>query len=743
MKKLTSALLASALLVSSFAGLGVAVQADTSSVSEPQIVYADFEDWTSSRNLRACAGLGLSATMTNSMISLETEDAAIGSQCISVLTPGNNDATWGFFRYGADYINDKYVFTTIQNKLVSDSSYAETCDAAITFYAKLADGGVDEEGNEIDTITFNAGLISNANGSQVAYQTEVTVTEEWAKYTVPLSSLSDSTVGDLFTQMIANGTCSAGSASAFNHFRFSFGGETATVYFDQLALSGSDLYAGCSISFQYAGTSGDATTFKTTITDAADEVLNGGSTTVTTDLPQIVYATFEEWTSSRNLRACAGLGLSTTMTNSMISLETEGAAVGSQYISVLTPGNNDATWGFFRYGADYINDKYVFTDIQNKLVADSSYADTCDACITFYAKLADGGVDEEGNEIDTITFNAGLISNANGSQVAYQAEVTVTEEWAKYSIPLSSLSDSTVGDLFTQMAANGTCSAGSASAFNHFRFSFGGETATVYFDQLALAGTDLVAGATISFQYAGTSGDATTFKTEITTTEDTGSTSSSTSSDTSSEDTSSEDTTSKEEGGDPVGATDADGIYPLDAFTNYSVTSTAQSSSLTMPRADGLLLKTTAAQDSVITIKLASGSDNLTLTIPVSAGTDMVSMDFANMSSGNAAFSRLKKNNLTITISSDNDVTINSMSYYIYSYLLDRSTLDVDGGDVLMGDTNQDGEVTTVDALLALQHAVGTVTLTGDAFTAGDMDYSNDITTLDALLILQLALGAS
>ena len=60
----------------------------------------------------------------------------------------------------------------------------------------------------------------------------------------------------------------------------------------------------------------------------------------------------------------------------------------------------------------------------------------------------------------------------------------------------------------------------------------------------------------------------------------------------------------------------------------------------------------------------------------------------------------------------------------------------VDGG-VELGDVTNDGSISALDASLALQHTVGTQTLTGDELIAADVSGNGDVSALDASLILQ------
>ncbi len=63
--------------------------------------------------------------------------------------------------------------------------------------------------------------------------------------------------------------------------------------------------------------------------------------------------------------------------------------------------------------------------------------------------------------------------------------------------------------------------------------------------------------------------------------------------------------------------------------------------------------------------------------------------------------------------------------------------------EYLLGDVNNDGEITTVDALLVLQAAVGLKDLDEREALAANVMVDEDITTADALMILQMAVSSS
>jgi hypothetical protein len=59
----------------------------------------------------------------------------------------------------------------------------------------------------------------------------------------------------------------------------------------------------------------------------------------------------------------------------------------------------------------------------------------------------------------------------------------------------------------------------------------------------------------------------------------------------------------------------------------------------------------------------------------------------------------------------------------------------------LLGDLNNDGSITTIDALMALQAASGRIVLTADQSLAGDVTRDAVVSTIDALKILQYVAG--
>ncbi len=59
----------------------------------------------------------------------------------------------------------------------------------------------------------------------------------------------------------------------------------------------------------------------------------------------------------------------------------------------------------------------------------------------------------------------------------------------------------------------------------------------------------------------------------------------------------------------------------------------------------------------------------------------------------------------------------------------------------LPGDCDLNGTVNIADAVLALRHSMGLITLTGEAFLAGDVDGNGSIAITDAVMIMRYAMG--
>ena len=99
-----------------------------------------------------------------------------------------------------------------------------------------------------------------------------------------------------------------------------------------------------------------------------------------------------------------------------------------------------------------------------------------------------------------------------------------------------------------------------------------------------------------------------------------------------------------------------------------------------------------------------------------------------------------------------NDFTFEAGKTYTFTVTLDGNSDRVDlavtlGGTTpqqpqgMLGDTDLNGSVTIADAVLALRHALGLITLEGQALINGDVDGNGGLAVADAVQILRKAMG--
>lgn len=84
----------------------------------------------------------------------------------------------------------------------------------------------------------------------------------------------------------------------------------------------------------------------------------------------------------------------------------------------------------------------------------------------------------------------------------------------------------------------------------------------------------------------------------------------------------------------------------------------------------------------------------------------------------------------------------NVIEVYFKSNMKARDTYTINlVSQATKGDVNNDKKVNSADALLVLQHVVGLITLSKDAFNQGDMDSNGVLNSYDALLILRICVS--
>ncbi|MCC8157222.1 MAG: dockerin type I repeat-containing protein [Oscillospiraceae bacterium] len=85
------------------------------------------------------------------------------------------------------------------------------------------------------------------------------------------------------------------------------------------------------------------------------------------------------------------------------------------------------------------------------------------------------------------------------------------------------------------------------------------------------------------------------------------------------------------------------------------------------------------------------------------------------------------------------DGTVETFYTEYSSYVTEGTVMELEAGS---GDVNGDGEVSTVDAVIALRYATGTVELTSAQIAAVDISGDGEVKTNDAVLILQQVVSA-
>ncbi len=99
---------------------------------------------------------------------------------------------------------------------------------------------------------------------------------------------------------------------------------------------------------------------------------------------------------------------------------------------------------------------------------------------------------------------------------------------------------------------------------------------------------------------------------------------------------------------------------------------------------------------------------------------------------------------VTLTLTGEGSLTMKALQasrLNTVNYVQDGGYSSGSLSGTLIGDVNNDGEVTTSDARMVLFHAIGGTPLTGSALAAGDYNGDGDVTTVDARLMLKTVIG--
>ncbi len=201
-----------------------------------------------------------------------------------------------------------------------------------------------------------------------------------------------------------------------------------------------------------------------------------------------------------------------------------------------------------------------------------------------------------------------------------------------------------------------------------------------------------------------------------------------------------------------MNATSADG-YTI----RMNVDDTIDPSSMTRLLAD---ITSTAPFNVTVDLTTASGAASMAFkneyfnvfgleTVPeaIPAGAWNVVMNLLGYYEWNGgAVSESRITGVTISLVGEGTLTMKALqasSQDVVNYVNDGQSSSGSTGEVNIedkGDVNGDGEVTTADARLAMVHALGGGTLTGNALLLGDYNGDGEVTTTDARLMMLYAL---
>ncbi len=99
-----------------------------------------------------------------------------------------------------------------------------------------------------------------------------------------------------------------------------------------------------------------------------------------------------------------------------------------------------------------------------------------------------------------------------------------------------------------------------------------------------------------------------------------------------------------------------------------------------------------------------------------------------------ASVTAVSAGSAVITVTAHDNISGNSFTA--------QTVVTVNGSSgFIPGDCDQNGSVAVADAIMALRHAMGLITLSGNGFLAGDMDGNGSISISDAVVIMRLAMG--
>lgn len=313
---------------------------------------------------------------------------------------------------------------------------------------------------------------------------------------------------------------------AFGKWAFANGNVPTGLYVDDIGF----------YTVKDAEVSSEETSSEETSSDESSEEVSSGETssddtsseTPTSNKKRLIYDTFENWKNDLSLRSGVKHGSESNCWSGnnydTISLDKETPAVGEKSFKIST--SSTAGRGVFFRLYHQIDDKVTLKKIAEMLAAHQSDPDhgaayaraNDDTVFTFYAKatgdLENGSwtdIETEGDPLTSVQMQIGFTTN--GAGLALEGIVDVTNEWQKFEIPLTKMSNAP-GNITTENDAYANWSTWKgvtdtsrgdypSVAMNSLRVNVLNKTngTTLYLDNIGFEGSNLTPGFEFDYKY--------------------------------------------------------------------------------------------------------------------------------------------------------------------------------------------------------------------------------------------------
>ena len=178
-------------------------------------------------------------------------------------------------------------------------------------------------------------------------------------------------------------------------------------------------------------------------------------------------------------------------------------------------------------------------------------------------------------------------------------------------------------------------------------------------------------------------------------------------------------------------------VYCITSEANGAVTLSLKANIADLQRLDMQLTLTgyeniTAVADCPLTVNVGGNTATITYNAQNGSGVDMRS---------GVAVLTMKKSGASQSITSAPKAIATKDANGALSPITQPNVTDDPLGGRMLGDVNNDGEVTSADALAILKHSVGMEKLKGVDLLVADINGDGDVTSADALLALKRSVG--